>query len=204
MHLCFCSTHVSIFVRLFVRAGVRMSCVCVFVRVLSLWWAYPHSHQTVTQQLERVGQTRISAWRYHIYVRAHTRIFVHVCNYIYIHFRYIHPFWHAERTTLWTLVQVKKYSCLYVRLIWDLWLGPLPRSYGMGEGGDWWIWPRGLIAKGIPRVCQCVLNPVSWGYPLSIFNQNSTLKQVDTQTLPSHESSRVCFGPRTTSAVVYH
>jgi len=24
----------------------------------------------------------------------------------------------------------------------------------MGEGGDWWSWPMGVIAKGIPRSCQ--------------------------------------------------
>ena len=34
----------------------------------------------------------------------------------------------------------------------------------------------GVIAKGIPRGCQTLLTPVSLGYPLSIFNKNSTLK----------------------------
>jgi len=52
-----------------VRAGVRMSGVCVFKFVhvfvcVSLWRAYQHSHKTVTQQLEQVGQTRISVLRY--------------------------------------------------------------------------------------------------------------------------------------------
>ena len=34
----------------------------------------------------------------------------------------------------------------------------------------------GVIAKGIPRGCQGLLTPVSLGYPLSVFNKNSTLK----------------------------
>ena len=58
----------------------------------------------------------------------------------------------------------------------DWWLGPLPRSPGMGEGGDWWSWPMGVIAKGILRCCQGLFTPVSLGYPLSVFNKNSTLK----------------------------
>jgi len=32
-------------------------------------------------------------------------------------------------------------------------------------------------AKGIPRGCQGLFTPVSLGYPLSVFNKNSTLKQ---------------------------
>ena len=34
----------------------------------------------------------------------------------------------------------------------------------------------GVIAEGILRGCQGVLTPVSLGYPLSVFNKNSTLK----------------------------
>jgi len=34
----------------------------------------------------------------------------------------------------------------------------------------------GVIAKGIPRGCQGLFTPVSLGYPLSVFNTNSTLK----------------------------
>ena len=60
----------------------------------------------------------------------------------------------------------------------DWWLGPLPRSPGMGEGGDWWSWPMGVIAEGIPRGCQGLFTPVSLGYPLSVFNKNSTLKGI--------------------------
>jgi len=36
----------------------------------------------------------------------------------------------------------------------------------------------GVIAKGIPRGCQGLFTPVSLGYPLSVFNKNSTLKHV--------------------------
>jgi len=35
----------------------------------------------------------------------------------------------------------------------------------------------GVIAKGIPRGCQGLFTPVSLGYPLSVFNKNSTLKK---------------------------
>jgi len=35
----------------------------------------------------------------------------------------------------------------------------------------------GVIAKGISRGCQGLFTPVSLGYPLSVFNKNSTLKQ---------------------------
>ena len=34
----------------------------------------------------------------------------------------------------------------------------------------------GVIAKGILRGCQGLFTPVSLGYPLSVFNKNSTLK----------------------------
>jgi len=51
---------------------------------------------------------------------------------------------------------------------WDLFLGPL--EWARAETGG------GVIAKGIPRGCQGLFTPVSLGYPLSIFNKNSTLK----------------------------
>ena len=35
----------------------------------------------------------------------------------------------------------------------------------------------GVIAEGIPRGCQGLFTPVSLGYPLSVFNKNSTLKK---------------------------
>jgi len=34
----------------------------------------------------------------------------------------------------------------------------------------------GVVAEGIPRGCQGLFTPVSLGYPLSVFNKNSTLK----------------------------
>jgi len=36
----------------------------------------------------------------------------------------------------------------------------------------------GVIARGIPRGCQGLFTPVSLGYPLSVFNKNSTLKEL--------------------------
>ena len=33
----------------------------------------------------------------------------------------------------------------------------------------------GVIAEEIPRGCQGLFTPVSLGYPLSVFNKNSTL-----------------------------
>ena len=36
----------------------------------------------------------------------------------------------------------------------------------------------GVIAEGIPRDCQGLFTPASLGYPLSVFNKNSTLKQI--------------------------
>jgi len=48
----------------------------------------------------------------------------------------------------------------------------------MGEGGDWWSWPMGVIAEGILRGCQGLFNPVSLGYTPSVFNKNSTLKRL--------------------------
>jgi len=35
----------------------------------------------------------------------------------------------------------------------------------------------GVIAEGILRGCQGLFTPVSSGYPLSVFNKNSTLKR---------------------------
>ena len=40
----------------------------------------------------------------------------------------------------------------------------------------------GVVAKGIPRGCQGLFTPVSLGYPLSVFNKNSTLKAVRMRT----------------------
>ena len=76
----------------------------------------------------------------------------------------------------------------------DWWLGPLPRSPGMGEGGDWWSWPMGVIAEGILRGCQGLFTPVSLGYPLSVFNKNSTLKLLfwkQKRTIGSHTNKKI-------------
>jgi len=76
----------------------------------------------------------------------------------------------------------------------DWWLGPLPRSPGMGEGGDWWSWPMGVVAKGILRGCQGLFTPVSLGYPLSVFNKNSTLKLLfwkQKRTIGSHTNKKI-------------
>jgi len=35
----------------------------------------------------------------------------------------------------------------------------------------------GVVAEGIPRGCQGLFTPVSLGYPLSVFNKNSTLER---------------------------
>ena len=41
----------------------------------------------------------------------------------------------------------------------------------------------GVIAEGIPRGCQGLFTPVSLGYPLSVFNKNSTFKKKENQHL---------------------
>jgi len=46
----------------------------------------------------------------------------------------------------------------------------------------------GVIAEGILRGCQSLFTPVSLGYPISVFNKNSTLK------------ARICDGD---GAIVY-
>jgi len=37
----------------------------------------------------------------------------------------------------------------------------------------------GVVAEGIPWGCQGLFTPVSFGYPLSVFNKKSTLKERD-------------------------
>jgi len=46
------------------------------------------------------------------------------------------------------------------------------------QGGDWWSWSMGFKAEGTPRVyhCEWKKTPASLGYPLSVFNKNSTPK----------------------------
>ena len=47
----------------------------------------------------------------------------------------------------------------------------------------------GVIAKGILRGCQGLFTPVSLGYPLSVFNKNSTLKWISERTNPQVQHS---------------
>ena len=42
----------------------------------------------------------------------------------------------------------------------------------------------GVIPKGIPRGCQGLFTPVSLGYPLSVFNKNSTLTHTRVEPQP--------------------
>ena len=56
----------------------------------------------------------------------------------------------------------------------------LSKSPGMGEGGDWWSWPKGVRAKGILRGCQGLLTLCPWDthYQFSIktlLSKNSKL-----------------------------
>jgi len=86
----------------------------------------------------------------------------------------------------------------------DWWLGPLSRSPGMGEGGDCWSWQMCVIAKGIPRGCQGLSTPVSLGYPLSVFNKNSTLKTSFVQwTWPVNLMPTRSWSPNWQSAVIW-
>ena len=51
----------------------------------------------------------------------------------------------------------------------------------------------GVIAEGILRGCQGLFTPVSLGYPLSVFNKNSTLKRVHIRIL-AHTGPRELDG----------
>jgi len=51
----------------------------------------------------------------------------------------------------------------------------------------------GVIAEGILRGCQGLFTPVSLGYPLSVFNKNSTLK---TPRFCSKKSKDTCVQVR--------
>jgi len=90
------------------------------------------------------------------------------------------------------------------------WLRPLSMSPGMGEGGDWWSWLKGVIMKGIPRVCQGVVTSVFLVYPLSYFKKNSesilkhtifSLTNYQNVPTPAHKILD-CFHPVETSLPV--
>jgi len=52
----------------------------------------------------------------------------------------------------------------------------------------------GVIAEGILRGCQDLFTPVSLGYPLSVFNKNSTLERRKNERRARVNSSGVlCF-----------
>ena len=76
------------------------------------------------------------------------------------------------------------HTCLYVRARvtgdWDPFLGPLERARARAEtgGADQWVLKR-RECPGFARVNQ--VTSASLGYPLSVFNKNSTLKNQTTQ-----------------------
>jgi len=53
----------------------------------------------------------------------------------------------------------------------------------MGEGGDWWSSPMGVISEGILRGYQGLFTPVSLGYPLSVFNKKLYSQTKETKGL---------------------
>ena len=68
------------------------------------------------------------------------------------------------------------HTCLYVRVTRDCWLLPLPISPATFEGGDWWAdhWVlKRREFQGLARVNQ--VTTASLGYPLSVFNKNSSI-----------------------------
>ena len=48
----------------------------------------------------------------------------------------------------------------------------------------------GVIAEGILRGCQGLFDPVSLGYPLSVFNKNSTLKAREKERQSEREKEK--------------
>jgi len=50
----------------------------------------------------------------------------------------------------------------------------------------------GVIAKGILRGYQGLFTPVSLGYPLSVFNKNSTLKTLLSIGVLRKETQHIC------------
>ena len=57
---------------------------------------------------------------------------------------------------------------------WDIFLGPPERARAETGGADQWVLKR-RECSGFARVNQ--VTSASLGYPLSVFNKNSTLKQ---------------------------
>jgi len=59
---------------------------------------------------------------------------------------------------------------------WDIFLGPPERARAETGGTDQWVLKRREL-PGFARVNK--VTSASLGYPLSVFNQNSTVKQTD-------------------------
>jgi len=62
---------------------------------------------------------------------------------------------------------------------WDIFLGPPERARAETGGADQWVLKRREL-PGFTRVCK--VTSASLGYPQSVFNKNSTLKQRRRQT----------------------
>jgi len=60
---------------------------------------------------------------------------------------------------------------------WDIFLGPLERARAETGGADQWVLKR-RECSGFARVNK--VTSASLGYPLSVFNKNSTLKIIST------------------------
>jgi len=71
------------------------------------------------------------------------------------------------------------HTCVYVRVRetgdWDLFLGPLEWARAETGGADRWVLKR----RGFPGVARVnKVTPMSLGYPLSVFNKNSTITRL--------------------------
>jgi len=71
------------------------------------------------------------------------------------------------------------HTSLYVQLLetgdWDIFLGPPELARAETGGADQWVLKRREF-PGFARVNK--VTSASWGYPLSVFKKNSTLKPV--------------------------
>jgi len=61
---------------------------------------------------------------------------------------------------------------------WDIFLGPMERARAETGGADQWVLKR-RECSGFARVNK--VTSAFLGYPLSVFNKNSTLKQTNKQ-----------------------
>jgi len=94
------------------------------------------------------------------------------------------------------------HTCLYVRVRetgdWDIFLGPPERARAATGGADQWVLKRREL-PGSARVNK--VTSASLGYPLSVFNKNSTLKpKKDTQTMGQARAS----GARPKAVIAMH